>query len=105
LETDTRENIVYVGQGENHWALIRRGLKVESHEVHWVRSDLAMKLGDERMYMGRIRYRQELTSCTLKMTEQGLYVIFSEPQRGMAAGQFVAWYEDDELIGSGVIAG
>jgi tRNA-specific 2-thiouridylase len=105
LETDTRENIVYVGQGEDHWALLRQGLKVESSDIHWVRADLALKSGEERNYLGRIRYRQELTECKLSMTENGLYVLFSEPQRGIAAGQFVAWYEDDELIGSGVIAG
>jgi tRNA-specific 2-thiouridylase len=37
------------------------------------------------------------------MGERGLYVIFDELQKGIASGQFVAWYEGDELIGSGVI--
>ncbi|MDR3328881.1 MAG: tRNA 2-thiouridine(34) synthase MnmA, partial [Prevotellaceae bacterium] len=35
---------------------------------------------------------------------EGIYVAFDQPQRGVAAGQFAAWYEGDELVGSGVIA-
>jgi tRNA-specific 2-thiouridylase len=37
------------------------------------------------------------------MKSEGLYVVFNEPQRGITPGQFAAWYENDELIGSGVI--
>jgi len=37
------------------------------------------------------------------MREDGLYILFDQPQKAIAAGQFVAWYDDDELIGSGVI--
>jgi tRNA-specific 2-thiouridylase len=36
-------------------------------------------------------------------TEGGLYIRFDEPQRGVTAGQFAAWYDGDELVGSGVI--
>ena len=104
LETDASNNIVYVGQGENHPALLRRGLKVKPEDVHWVREDLAMALGEERIYHGRIRYRQELVSCRLIMRSDGLFILFADVQRGVAAGQFVAWYEHNELLGSGVIA-
>ena len=38
------------------------------------------------------------------MREEGLYMIFASPQRGVTPGQFAAWYLEDELIGSGVIA-
>ena len=104
LETDAVNNIVYVGQGENHPGLLRGGLRVMPSDVHWVREDLAMSVGEERHYIGRIRYRQELVSCRLLMRNDGLFVVFAEVQRGVAAGQFVAWYEGDELIGSGVIS-
>jgi tRNA-uridine 2-sulfurtransferase len=105
LETDTKNNCVYVGQGENHPGLLRRGLRVNPSDVHWVREDLKMNPGEERVYAGRIRYRQALVGCKLIMREDGLYVLFDEIQRGIAAGQFVAWYEGDELLGSGVIDG
>jgi len=37
------------------------------------------------------------------MKENGLYIVFDRPQRGIAPGQFAAWYLGDELVGSGVI--
>jgi tRNA-specific 2-thiouridylase len=104
LETDAENNIVYVGQGEDHAGLLRHALRVSTEDIHWVREDLRMLPGEERSYLGRIRYRQELVSCKLVMRNDGLYVLFDAVQRGVAAGQFVAWYADDELVGSGVIA-
>jgi tRNA-specific 2-thiouridylase len=32
-----------------------------------------------------------------------MHIIFETAQRGIAPGQFAAWYEKDEVIGSGVI--
>lgn len=103
VQTDTKENIVYTGQGENHPALMRRGLFVRSEETHWIRRDLLLNRGERRKYKVRIRYRQELSDAELIQLDDGLAVIFDLPQRGVAKGQFVAWYEGDELIGSGVI--
>jgi tRNA-specific 2-thiouridylase len=105
LETDAETNTIYVGQGEDHPGLNRYGLRVERNDIHWLRPDLAMTTGEERQYQGRIRYRQELCECTLILRADALHVVFEIPQKGIAAGQFVAWYEGDELIGSGVIAG
>ena len=101
---DVEKNIVYTGQGHNHPGLNRKGLFIAKDEVHWTREDLKMNVGEEREYLSRIRYRQGLSTATLKMLEDGLYIIFNEVQRGIAAGQFAAWYDQDELIGSGVIS-
>lgn len=103
IGTDTVSNIVYVGQGTDHNGLYRKGLKVKNDEVHWIRPDLKLEIGENKSYMGRIRYRQDLVELTLHQEQDFLYVTFSEDQRGIAAGQFVAWYENTELIGSGVI--
>ena len=104
LATDTVNNLIYVGAGENHPGLLRRGLQVDAKDVHWVRNDFAMKPGQSKKFKARIRYRQELSDAELWMTEHKLYVTFQTPQRGIACGQFIAWYLDDELIGSGVIS-
>lgn len=104
IDTDVKENIIYTGQGENHPGLLRMGLFVKKEDIHWVRPDLALAVGVKIGYKARIRYRQPLEKATLYMEEQGLYVIFNRPQKAIAAGQFVAWYQDDELIGSGVIS-
>ena len=104
LATDAATNTIYVGQGEDHPGLLRKGLRVMTTDIHWLREDLVMGIGEERVYKARIRYRQELSACKLIRRTDALHVLFEEPQRGIASGQFVAWYTDDELIGSGVIA-
>ena len=103
IGVDTRKNIVYTGQGAEHKGLYRKGLFVKNEEIHWVRPDLTMAIGDTKTYMGRIRYRQELQELTLYKKEEGLFILFTEMQRGITPGQFVAWYDNNELLGSGVI--
>jgi tRNA-uridine 2-sulfurtransferase len=103
IATDTKNNVVYTGMGDDHPGLHRQGLFVESKDVHWVREDHRLNVGECERYLARIRYRQPLTLATLIMREKGLYIVFDEKQKSIAAGQFVAWYSDDECIGSGVI--
>jgi len=101
---DTVNNLIYVGQGEDHPGLFGYGLFVPGNEVHWVRDDLMLQPGQSVRYQARIRYRQALSEALLVMRNNGLYVIFDKPQKAIAPGQFVAWYDQDECIGSGVIA-
>lgn len=103
LATDVKRNIVYVGEGQNHPGLHRKGLFVAAEEMHWIRPDLVMKPGEKREYDIRIRYRQPLEKGTIHLKEEGAYFIFDDEQRGITSGQFAAWYSGDELIGSGVI--
>ncbi len=103
VHVDTQTNTLYTGQGENHAALNRRGLKVSKEEIHWIRPDRILKTGERARYQARIRYRQELIDCSLIQSTSELHVVFDKPMRGIARGQFVAWYDGDELIGSGVI--
>ncbi|HIB37458.1 tRNA 2-thiouridine(34) synthase MnmA [Mesonia sp.] len=104
IETDVEENIIYTGQGKDHPGLLRKGLFVNPDETHWVREDLALKAGEELEVLARIRYRQPLEKAKLYQTENGLYVIFENVQTAITEGQFVAWYHEEELLGSGVIS-
>lgn len=103
ISTDVEKNIIYVGQGDDHPGLFRKGLFIRENEIHWVRPDMAMDPNEEQRFKVRIRYRQPLQNATLYKLESGLVIIFDEKQRGVTPGQFAAWYIDDELIGSGVI--
>ena len=103
IATDVEQNVIYVGEGDSHPGLYRRVLRIQPSEVHWVEPSEAMHEGESREYMVRIRYRQPLQKATLEMRADGLYIVFDEPQRGIAAGQFAAWYEGENLAGSGVI--
>lgn len=106
ISIDIENNIIYVGEGHSHPGLYRNGLRILPEEIHWIREDLKMQRGEARRYMVRIRYRQPLQAATLYQQEDGLYIVFDKPQRGITAGQFAAWYteEDEEMIGSGVIS-
>ena len=104
IQTDVEKNIIYTGQGSNHPGLYKNALFVKALEVHWIREDLKLKANEERQVMARIRYRQPLEKATLHQFETGMYVVFENPQSAITEGQFVAWYENDELLGSGVIS-
>lgn len=104
IETDVSANIIYTGQGKNHPGLYRRTLFVSDAELHWVRPDLSLAVDETMQVMARIRYRQALEKATIYKVEGGLYVDFEQKQSAITEGQFVAWYVNDELLGSGVIS-
>lgn len=104
IATDVETNTIYTGQGSNHPGLYRKALFVRNDEIHWIREDLKIGNGETLVVKARIRYRQELQEATLYKFEKGLYVAFVQPQSAITAGQFVAWYMEDELVGSGVIS-
>lgn len=104
ISTDIPNNIIYVGEGHRHKGLSRSCLRVSPDEIHWIRPDLKMNAGEIRRYRVRIRYRQPLQDAYLICRENGLFILFDCPQRGITAGQFAVWYAPDgEMIGSGVI--
>jgi tRNA-uridine 2-sulfurtransferase len=103
IGTDTNQNIIYTGMGEDHPGLYRKGLFIPNEDEHWIRPDLKLEVGQTQRYAARIRYRQKLEACTLHKKSNGLYIIFDRPQRSITPGQFAAWYDGEELVGSGVI--
>ncbi|MFR9524478.1 MAG: tRNA 2-thiouridine(34) synthase MnmA [Rikenellaceae bacterium] len=103
IGTDVEQNVIYVGEGDTHRGLYRQALYIATEECHWVNPTLELAEGESRKFDVRIRYRQPLQAATLYRTQEGFYIKFEEPQRGIAAGQFAAWYDGDELVGSGVI--
>ena len=103
ISTDVVGNVIYVGEGDSHPGLYRRALHILPDEIHWVEPAEAMQVGEKRCYDVRIRYRQPLQKAVLIRQKEGLYILFDEPQRGIAAGQFAAWYDGEVLAGSGVI--
>ena len=103
IGTDVEQNVIYVGEGDSHPGLHRRALQIKPDEIHWVNPSRKLEVGESARFAVRIRYRQPLQQATLFIREEGAYILFDEPQRGIAAGQFAAWYDGEELVGSGVI--
>ena len=104
IDTDVKKNIIYTGQGNLHPGLFNNVLKVVNDKIHWLRVDLEMKNGESLQVMARIRYRQPLQKACLYKFENNLFVVFEKAQSAITNGQFVAWYVNDELVGSGVIS-
>ncbi len=106
LDTSIATNTIYVGEGHEHPGLMRKALKINADEVHWIRRDLRMAPGEVRRYLVRVRYRQPLQQAALHCFDDGMYIVFDEPQRGITPGQFAVWYApgDLEMLGSGVIS-
>jgi tRNA-specific 2-thiouridylase len=104
INTNVKTNTIYTGEGKNHKGLYRKVLFVKNEEVHFIRKDLFLEDGDKLEVKARIRYRQPLENACIYKVKSGLYVAFKNQQSAITEGQFVAWYIEDELIGSGVIS-
>ena len=104
IDRDMENNILFVGEGKNFPGLYRKALKINNDEVHWVREDLRLKNGESMNVKARIRYRQPLEDAVLYQYKEGFFIEFENPQSAIAEGQFAAWYQGEELLGSGVIS-
>ncbi|TWP30624.1 tRNA 2-thiouridine(34) synthase MnmA [Apibacter muscae] len=104
IDTNVRNNIIFVGEGKNHPGLFKRALFIKENESHWVREDLKLKIGDSLEAQVRIRYRQALQMAKIYQYEEGIFIEFNQAQSAISRGQFAAWYINDELVGSGVIS-
>ena len=100
IATDTIENTVYSGQTDAHPGLNRIALKIKPNSINWISQKAKVSQLD---YGFKIRYRQPLQNGRLIQKNGSFYVLFEEKQKGISPGQFVAWYKEGALIGSGVI--
>ena len=101
IATDTVNNIVYVGEGNDHPGLYRNCLRIKGKDLHLISVDSI-----PHKVKVRIRYRQPLQDAYVTRASMNgdVFVHFVEEQRGITAGQFAAFYtNDNELIASGVI--
>ncbi|GAA0875472.1 tRNA 2-thiouridine(34) synthase MnmA [Wandonia haliotis] len=103
LATDTQNNIVFSGQGDDHPGLNRWALFIKNEDFHTIKPSLHFDVGNTADFKVRIRYRQALQEGVLLRKEEGYYVLFKSLQRGITPGQFAAFYDKDELVASGVI--
>jgi tRNA-specific 2-thiouridylase len=103
LQTDVINNVIFVGQGEDHPGLLSMGLFVLENESCWVRPSMRSKVLNSLDLMCKYRYRQTSVSCVLQVHELGHQVVFRAPQKSITSGQFVAIYLEDEIVFSGAI--
>lgn len=104
IEVDVVNNLIFTGQTDKHQALNKWALFIKNEEIHYLNEKQNLKIGESKAYLVRIRYRQALKKATLIRKEEGLYILFDELLKGITPGQFAAWYDGEELVGSGVIS-
>ena len=105
VQTSITDNVIYVGQGEDHPGLSYRGLKINKSDAHWVRPSLRGASLKSQDLVCQIRYRQKPFACKIvEDSESNVIVVFSDLQRNVTPGQFLALYQGNELIFSGVIS-
>ena len=100
LSTDVVNNIIYVGEGSDHPGLFRSSLKVAISKMHFISDPKKIEVKNLK---ARIRYRQALQDVSFTKNSENYYFNFKNPQKAITSGQFIALYDNEELICSGVI--
>ncbi len=101
IGTDIKKNIIYVGEGEEHYGLYRSSLRVIKKKMHHVIP--GFDLINHNNLFARIRYRQPLQVVRIEQDEKFYILSFNVKQKSIAKGQFVAIYSDNYIVSSGVI--
>ncbi len=76
--------------------------KLEEHEFEVKQINLFKDL-TEFDCMVKVRYRTTAVPCHVSISDGKAKVVLEEPVFGLAKGQIAAFYEEDKLIGGGVI--
>ena len=103
ISTNTETNEIFVGEGKNHPGLNKKALKVKFSELNWVNDDFNFENLRDLKLKARIRYRQKLQKISIHKHLDFLYVEFDDFQSAITQGQFLAIYDNSQLIASGVI--
>ena len=60
------------------------------------------KDGEYRV-LGKIRYSQKKSPCTIKIKGNFAECVFDEPQRAVTPGQAAVFYDNEYIVGGGII--
>ncbi len=95
-QIDTANNEVVLGDNDDLMST-----DVCAEEVNWIAFDIPP---EQFRAKARIRYRHKEAPCTVyPIGADKVKVIFDEPQRAVTAGQSLVIYDDDTVIGGGII--
>jgi tRNA-specific 2-thiouridylase len=95
-------NELLVVQGQDHPLLY--ATELTASEPHWIGAPPREWLrGEPWRCRAKIRYRQADQRCTVLRRGERLAVLFDEPQRTPAPGQFVVFYDADHCLGGATI--
>ncbi|WP_423911018.1 tRNA 2-thiouridine(34) synthase MnmA [Candidatus Spongiihabitans sp.] len=98
-EKDVKRNIVYVVQGHDHPALMKK--IVVAVQLHWITGLPPVLPANCK---AKTRYRQDDQNCVISMIGINYTRIeFDHPQWAVTPGQSIVFYHDDVCLGGGII--
>ena len=99
VNKDISSNTLYVIQGNKSPELYSSGLTARN--VHWIENNTP-KYPVE--CAAKTRYRQPDQTCLITMQiDNSIQVLFDTPQKAIAPGQYVVFYDHDRCLGGGII--
>ena len=99
VDKDMQENALVVAQGATE--LLLSG-ELTATDASWIGLEPA-GLDSDLTCNAKVRYRQADQACTVSREGAELRVRFEQPQRAVAPGQFVVFYQEDRCLGGAVI--
>jgi len=96
VRLDPARNAVVVGKKQDLWQA-----ELTVGDVNWIGSHRPELPGE---FFTKIRYRHKAAQAQVGLQQETAYPVrFSEPQLAITPGQFAVFYENDEVMGGGVI--
>lgn len=93
------DNVLIVAQGAQHPLLYTSRVRIKN--AHWIAGPPPPI---NHVYAARLRHRHSPASCVLpRADENGGDIVFAEPQRAAAPGQFAVIYDGNVCLGGGEI--
>ncbi|MDH3004235.1 MAG: tRNA 2-thiouridine(34) synthase MnmA [Candidatus Shikimatogenerans sp. JK-2022] len=99
INKNIKKNIIYVSK-KNHKELYKKKIFIKNETIHWIKKIFKEK---KIIVMCKIRYNINKQKALLYKKKNGLLVKFYKNQYAITPGQFIVWYLNNELIGSGII--
>lgn len=99
VDKDLSRNVLIIAQGRQHPRLFHSEL--HASQTHWIGGTPPVI---PYRCNARIRYRQQDQACQIKALDNGrCHVRFDEPQRAIAPGQSIVFYQDEICLGGAII--
>ncbi|MCB9092083.1 MAG: tRNA 2-thiouridine(34) synthase MnmA [Halobacteriovoraceae bacterium] len=100
VKKDNDKNIVYVERDPDHTELYKQSLDADS--LNWI----SYLPEQEFRCQAKVRYRQSDQNCLVRYDskENRVHVEFDQKQRAICPRQFVVFYQNEILLGSGIIS-
>jgi tRNA-specific 2-thiouridylase len=96
---DLDRNVLIAVQGHDHPMLM--SYELTANQIHWVRDHPPP---DPLQCQARIRHRQSLQACHIRVRDNQRYqIVFDTPQRAATPGQSIVFYLDNRCLGGGII--